>query len=1134
MARRSFVFGAAIGLGVALAGPAGAFDSRCRVGIERWGEAAVSAEVCDLSERDKCPPGPPSARGRMVSEHTWLTRTVMRAAGLDALVEDDDVLRYHGPGEAHPVAGVRSVEPGDTDALRRPIRRAMTIPEFAEVPDVAYSLAGFLLGNEHCPVPALPQDTPEDIARCHDYKLHLGPANSTHFLPQARAMHGLYHGAALQVARRCRALSDAAEAETDPVLRTLIEEEHVPVCEKEALVLEAMAQHFLGDAWSSGHMWERWGSPVLAGTWPGRLRQMALAGVVGMIHGWRSMAKDHGVGDLQHDPLCAAGPHEPFSWARLFVQRLFVERETLERWLGPDFLAGPFTGWRCDGCDAVHQPGAGDHYLLPCTTGHPDRWALMTADALDVQRGRMLSCLAQSLREVYDAGPRTRTDGDPLQIAAPWWDPAVGPSTGDGCWAQRATNISMAVAAGGGVGGVSFVDIESAARVGLDLLRPIPAEYVADVDTVVLQDQLTAIGDQLRKDLVRTSARLQRNLARPLDTDSAEQAATGSFLGYERNSHYVGLITGGRVPYLEAPDAATWATDGGGDCTRDADCEPGAYCDLGGSRTCTPLGAAVVRAFRRGEVAAWCGLDDAEDLDAAAEACQSGDGGCEGCVEALRPHLRHACDAPSFRQWRAAREAAGEPAEGRSLCDALDDAGLVEDRPDDATVYTAGRRELPLDATRLAGELCGSADAYARARASARPPPGAAEVFYDVDLGPPDEAEPLGEASERRVRFTCGAAGGVRWWRFRHEPRAGCGVHVHKFRVRPRPIALDGGGSVPAVSLDDLVVSKHPDCDPDAAAEPENRAYIDEGALTVTWIPPDDGGELCLRVAAADPTVWASYELVLEGPENPDLPCAPPATITADWSNSLARTTYGRMFSRDGEDELLETAPAEPSLADCVVEGLLEPCNLAFPLELTYARGHVALTIQRVAPDQVEIVVDLEGATEVPPLPDEVPEPGCGFRQHEVGLWCRSLSVASFRLELALPLSVPYGPHRVSCSGGVRGFRDGNQNGVGGGYASLEVGIGGAPIGPLLVDVPHCTARFNDDSFFELPSGEEEIVNVPNFNGPPPVYRLELSAAAIANRLVVNRPPEDPGADLSYAQRFEGHIELVIEAPARP
>ncbi len=31
-------------------------------------------------------------------------------------------------------------------------------------------------------------------------------------------------------------------------------------CEIESLSIESVAQHFLQDAWSEGHMWERWGS----------------------------------------------------------------------------------------------------------------------------------------------------------------------------------------------------------------------------------------------------------------------------------------------------------------------------------------------------------------------------------------------------------------------------------------------------------------------------------------------------------------------------------------------------------------------------------------------------------------------------------------------------------------------------------------------------------------------------------------------------------------------------------------------------------------------------------------------------------------------------------------------------------
>lgn len=91
---------------------------------------------------------------------------------------------------------------------------------------------------------------------CHEYFPHIGMLNSNHMVPQARRFYDHYHRLALQRAAQCATVFDDLSAAHRDRFRP-----YVLACEKQALALEAVGQHFLQDAWSMGHMWERWGGP---------------------------------------------------------------------------------------------------------------------------------------------------------------------------------------------------------------------------------------------------------------------------------------------------------------------------------------------------------------------------------------------------------------------------------------------------------------------------------------------------------------------------------------------------------------------------------------------------------------------------------------------------------------------------------------------------------------------------------------------------------------------------------------------------------------------------------------------------------------------------------------------------------
>ena len=375
---------------------AGAYETMCTPIEVSDLEAAIRTIVCAGPDRLACADGPDSARGHLVGEHVALAFEALERAGLGSFNAAPLVLRYWSDGQAVPVpeggtAVGPSVAPTGPAAMTAAVERRHWLAEFAEVTDLSYSLSDWLLGNEHCLAPNALVDevvgTPEGVAACHTFASHMGAVNSTHFPPQTRAMYELYHAHALRRAAECLALQDAfAVAPEHPGSATM--DEAVRACEEQALVLEAVASHYLGDSWATGHMWERWGSPLFAPSALGRFNAQIVALVSGLIDGWRSVARSN-LGDfrLQHDRLCMPGRFDP------------------------DNAAEPVVEWRYapEALDDGVREGGGDLYLFACNAldMDPER-AVESAPALAFQYERMIPCLALGFAEVYASGPETR------------------------------------------------------------------------------------------------------------------------------------------------------------------------------------------------------------------------------------------------------------------------------------------------------------------------------------------------------------------------------------------------------------------------------------------------------------------------------------------------------------------------------------------------------------------------------------------------------------------------------------------------------------------------------------------------------------------------------------------------------
>ena len=150
---------------------------------------------------------------------------------------------------------------------KRAVTRAFSIDELAELPDFSFSLWDWARGNEVCPLAQPPVNLPAayaDPQSCHTLQVHMGATNANHFPPQSDAWFDYYHGLATDRANQCRT-TRAAVWDAQP---TAAEKGGADArffasflaCEVEALAYEAVAQHFLQDSWSAGHMWQRWGS----------------------------------------------------------------------------------------------------------------------------------------------------------------------------------------------------------------------------------------------------------------------------------------------------------------------------------------------------------------------------------------------------------------------------------------------------------------------------------------------------------------------------------------------------------------------------------------------------------------------------------------------------------------------------------------------------------------------------------------------------------------------------------------------------------------------------------------------------------------------------------------------------------
>ncbi len=498
----------AIICGVLVTGaPAVAWESIC---VE-YPDRSLSPAALDPKSGVPCEPaaGPNTARHRWVGaldEHRLLWEEARVRGGLPESLSVPITLELFtsdGQVAVGPESAPTLIPAAFAEASRIQ-SRTLTLGELTQVPDFSYALWDWATGHETCPLPGVGVD-PE---KCHDFATHMGPVNSNHFLPQAARFYDRYHQLALSRANACKQLQVALGSDA------LRFGEYVRACEQEALALEAVGQHYLQDAWSAGHMWERWGSPELSGFEGAnadqqRERAVLVALVSGMIHGSR--------GVLQKLP----------QWTS---------------WDVNDAMCAPHPDVTFVTPDGMNAAGVGDDYLGELSS--------RTA-----QSERFYSCAVSGMLEVYEATGRGH---GPIGAGGAGWrrvDP-LGPE----CFGQRATNRAILTGMG--------IQLRFA---GQQIQLPLDGKTVSMMIPTVAKgtgevEVSPALKNRFRLEMLRMVS-VSRVMAKdkPAGTELAS-GRLGTFLGAKPNGAYLGgdsPIATYLEPSLPWPDTSDASPEAG-------------------------------------------------------------------------------------------------------------------------------------------------------------------------------------------------------------------------------------------------------------------------------------------------------------------------------------------------------------------------------------------------------------------------------------------------------------------------------------------------------------------------------------------------------------------------------------------
>jgi hypothetical protein len=296
------------------------------------------------------------------------------------------------------------------------------------------------------------------------FSQHLGGLNSSHFLPQAADFYSHYHALALVRAAECADTWEQIPADARDRL-----EDYVLQCEKEALVLEAVGHHFLQDAWSMGHMWERWGSSSLEDwdwTYPyvegfsaedDLTLTVLVGGFSGTIHGAKSVTDvlSAAIADWVNEMLALydeSGADEVIAilaamgfgpeWLEDVLADLpgyLQDLDNTQPLLAEDPMCFPFED------DVAYRDPWLDERLF---AGGDYTWNSFINEGggpvMDDQLEALLGCSVSGIRQVYEATGMAHNGDDPVDDAdLDAIDPSRTVDLDEACFDQRADNGAL-------------------------------------------------------------------------------------------------------------------------------------------------------------------------------------------------------------------------------------------------------------------------------------------------------------------------------------------------------------------------------------------------------------------------------------------------------------------------------------------------------------------------------------------------------------------------------------------------------------------------------------------------------------------------------------------------------------------
>lgn len=879
--------------------PAAAWESECAVEpVRKRSYTDYEANICATDQLRQCNEGHEAARGAQLGEHSMITQLAMSLGGVPSYLADDQtVLSYFADRVGAPTTGgpAQTVEPACPGAMRVEIngptgeRRALSVPEFAHAPDYSYSLSDYLMGNEHCPASSKLEYSAAAMDACHTFRTHTSVVNSNHFVPQSRATYRRYHQLALFVAARCADMAasrDANQHQFPGRPHRARFQRAVEACELEALALQAFASHFLEDAWSTGHMWQRWGTPAFPT--PREYSVQHLVGVYsGTLHGLRgpiyAATARLGALPLFHDQLCLPGPQQVVDGIALVTS---ARTAPAVEWTYPRMRVPT-------GTDLTRHWGAGDLYFLPCTATLPVaqlpyvNLPLDSTSELGFHNRRMMTCVAHGFREVYAATSRTHGDLAPLTAQL---DPDIKPAPQPGnvaagslsqlCWEQRVTNQSMWEGTRLGNQERSLFQPSIAAGLLAQVLPRLLTNIAPDPTAAqaVVEARRPGATDLVRASAMTIGAWIAvRGAEAPDETDVAnlEGEILAEFAGMKRNADYVGLYDldprDGGISYLERPFTVAWQEPPSSTpCTRDSDCQLAdmhSYCDRWAAfdpaagvplARCAATETPILRAFREAEAPYWCSADSWTALEAARTACRGKaptSPECRACVQVIGPKLRNACD-PGMEGGNVPSNDVPQP---RSICDAMAADGVMPSNgPGVNWPYVRdGGETWEQAAERAVMEAC-----QAGPQGTVSP---TAALQYTYDLAPQPVGDRLTTASGgfTQTGGICGRSPTPTQW----EHWRTLGDLARAWRIELQPTTTSYFGAAQPLSRLTLDLYNGPRCDPMLDLRATGAPVDTDGdgmpdTLRVTWTTvmgtPDD---VCVRVSAKDTLTRTGYRL---------------------------------------------------------------------------------------------------------------------------------------------------------------------------------------------------------------------------------------------------------------------------------